>query len=211
MKPGRAAFVLEVLVAYAFIEASIWTELPARLDWFWIAAVWIAAVSLLHRPQGVVYGLGLRGLVPSAWVAGAGAALAALILLAGRLAGTLHGLYGAKPALVHASLYVVWALVQQFILQSFFYSRLEQLFGDAHRTALLAAALFAAAHIPNPVLVPLTLLAGIVTCELFRRYRNLYPLGIAHGLVGLALAVALPDSLVRHMRVGIGYLHFVLR
>ena len=69
-----------------------------------------------------------------------------------------------------------------------------------------AALLFSAAHIPNPWLVPATLLGGLVFCELFRRYRNLYPLGAAHALLGLAIAEALSVVLLRHMRVGIGYL-----
>lgn len=202
---------VEIAVAYALIEIAIWTELPARVTWFWLAAAWIAFVSLAHRPAGMKLGIGLRGLRNSLWVAGLGAILAGIIMLVARAGGTLHPLYGVRPTAEHALMYVIWAIAQQFILQSFFYARLEKLFGDAHLTVVLAAVLFATAHIPNPVLVPVTLAAGLVTCELFRRYRNIYALGIAHGLVGLALAISLPDSLLRHMRVGIGYLHFVLR
>ncbi len=200
-----------IAVAYALIEIAIWTELPARITWFWIATAFIAFVSLTHRPAGMMLGVGRRGFRKSLWVAGLGALLAGVILTAARLSGTLHPLYGVRPTAEHALMYAGWAIVQQFILQSFFYARLEKLFGDSHRTAVFAAVLFATAHIPNPVLVPVTLAAGLITCELFRRYRNIYPLGIAHGLVGLALAISLPDSLLRHMRVGIGYLHFVLR
>jgi hypothetical protein len=39
-------------------------------------------------------------------------------------------------------------------------------------------------------------------------HRNLYPLAVAHALIGLALAVSVPDSIQRHMRVGLGYLHY---
>jgi len=31
---------------------------------------------------------------------------------------------------------------------------------------------------------------------------------VAHGLIGLAIAVSIPDSLHHHMRVGLGYLRY---
>jgi membrane protease YdiL (CAAX protease family) len=72
----------------------------------------------------------------------------------------------------------------------------------------LAALLFAIAHLPNPVLVVLTLVWGIVACILFLRYRNLYTLGIAHAVLGICIAITVPNHIQRHMRVGLGYLHY---
>jgi hypothetical protein len=43
---------------------------------------------------------------------------------------------------------------------------------------------------------------------LFLRYRNIYALGIAHGILGLCVAVIVPDSIQHHMRVGIGYYRY---
>lgn len=103
--------------------------------------------------------------------------------------------------------YVVWALAQEFILQGIFFVRLESLLGS-RRAVLAAAGLFAIAHLPSPVLTALSLLGGILFCELFRRFRNLYPLGIIHGALGLTIAASLPDRWLHHMRVGIGYLCF---
>jgi membrane protease YdiL (CAAX protease family) len=68
--------------------------------------------------------------------------------------------------------------------------------------------LFASAHIPNPVLVVATLAVGICFTQLFRRYRNIWGLGIAHGLLGLALTLSVPNDVHHHMRVGIGYLRY---
>jgi membrane protease YdiL (CAAX protease family) len=103
--------------------------------------------------------------------------------------------------------YLVWALAQEFILQGIFFVRLESLLGS-RRAVLAAAGLFAIAHLPSPVLTALSLLGGILFCELFRRFRNLYPLGIIHGALGLTIAASLPDRWLHHMRVGIGYLRF---
>jgi hypothetical protein len=41
--------------------------------------------------------------------------------------------------------------------------------------ALTASALFAVAHLPNPVLTPITFIWGCAACLLFLRYRNIYP------------------------------------
>jgi hypothetical protein len=43
---------------------------------------------------------------------------------------------------------------------------------------------------------------------MFRRYRSIYPIGIVHAVLGLTVAVTMPDSLLHHMRVGIGYLRY---
>lgn len=70
---------------------------------------------------------------------------------------------------------------------------------------LVTAFLFSIAHIPNPVLVPVTFFAGLAFTGRFRKYRDLYPLALAHAFLGLALAAAVPDAVTHHMRVGLAY------
>src|SRR5580700_5071429 len=101
--------------------------------------------------------------------------------------------------------YALWALEQQFILQSFFYVRMESLLGS-RRAVWGSSFLFSAAHLPSPVLTFMSFIGGLLFCELFRRYRNIFPLGLVHAALGLTIAASLPDSLLHHMRVGIGYL-----
>ena len=50
--------------------------------------------------------------------------------------------------------------------------------------------------------------ASLLFCEIFRRYRNIFPLGLVHGALGLTIAACLPDTFLHHMRVGLGYLSF---
>jgi membrane protease YdiL (CAAX protease family) len=103
--------------------------------------------------------------------------------------------------------YVLWALIQEFMLQSFFFIRCEELFGG--KTAVwVASTLFAAAHLPSPILTTLTLIGALFFCEMFRRYRSIYPIGIVHGILGLTISLTMPDSILHHMRVGIGYLRY---
>ncbi len=103
--------------------------------------------------------------------------------------------------------YAVWALMQQFALQSFFYVRMESLVGS-RRAVLAAAVLFSSVHLPSPVLTIATLMGGLFFCEMFRRYRTILPLGVVHAALGLTIAASFSDHLLHHMRVGIGYLAF---
>jgi hypothetical protein len=54
----------------------------------------------------------------------------------------------------------------------------------------------------------MTFVWGVIACVLFLRYRNIYALGVAHGIMGLCIAVTVPNSLHHHMRVGLGYLRY---
>ena len=202
----QAAF-LELLLAYGVIEVTLWTPRPAQLYWWWVSVAVIAVLTVLRRRPLEELGVGLKGLRRTMVAIPVGVASSSLILALGYWKGSLQPLFGPTPVYGHLFAYSVWALAQQFILQSFFYRRVEVLFGNGLKAALVTAALFSTAHIPNPLLVPVTLLGGLVSCELFRRHRNLYPLALAHALIGLALAVAVPDHIQHHMRVGLGYLH----
>jgi len=140
------------------------------------------------------------------WIVGAGLILAATLW-------SFAALTGADAAPTHAMplrttwQYAVWAFLQQFMLQSFFFVRLESLLGS-QRAVLATTILFAAAHIPNPILTIGSALAGFFFCEMFRRYRNIFPLGLVHVILGLAMAASVSDALLHHMRVGIGFVQF---
>ena len=153
--------------------------------------------------------LDLPPLLFSVVVIGVGIITATAVLLVSEQLGTLHRLFGQPNAILHGSTYLIWAVVQQWIQQSFFFTRMERVFDRGMLASFTTAALFGLAHLPNPVLAPVTFLGGWFLSELYRRYRSVVPLGIAHGVVGLAIALSVPDSLNHHMRVGLGYLHYM--
>jgi membrane protease YdiL (CAAX protease family) len=62
--------------------------------------------------------------------------------------------------------------------------------------------MFSLAHVPNAVLVPATAIMGLGFVWLFSRYRNIYPLAIAHAVLGIVLAISLPEHTTHFMRVG---------
>ena len=133
---------------------------------------------LLGRPGLDELGLGLRGLVASLWILPAAVGLTVASVLVARSVGTFHPLY--NPDLLHVGGYVLWTVYQQFLLQDYFMPRLTRTLTSDSGIAV-AAVLFAAAHLPNLSLTLATLVWGAVSCLLFRRYRNLYVLGLAQG------------------------------
>jgi membrane protease YdiL (CAAX protease family) len=103
--------------------------------------------------------------------------------------------------------YIVWSFVQQFLLQGYFLFRLLRLVPRTS-AALTAAGIFAAAHLPNPVLTAVTLLWGSVACFVFLRCRNVYILMLTHAVLGVTLAISVPGPILHNMRVGLGYLRY---
>ena len=199
---------LQVVVVFLLIECALWSAGPLQKRFSLMAMVAIVGFTILNRSGLRELGLGRAGF----WNAMVAVPIALLIAISfvalGIWAGTTRGLFGPGSVYLHAFGYGIWSLEQEFILNSFFYLLLEKLLGNNRRTALCAATLFSFVHIPNPVLVPATLIGGMLFVEAFRRWRNIYPLGIAHAALGLSLAISTPDSWMHHMRVGLSFLRF---
>ena len=198
---------LELAIGYALLEVALWTGRTAQAYVSVVLMAWIVGVVLSQHRSVDQLGIGRNGFADALWAVAWGALGSTLLLLVSWLTAALHPLAGSRPPAAHIAGYFFWALVQQFILQSFFYINLEELLGGK-RAFWAAVALFTAAHFPNPVLLPATLLGSMFFVAMFRRYRNLYPIAIAHGMLGMALAVSVPDAWIRHMRVGIAFFQY---
>jgi hypothetical protein len=195
--------LLEIAIVFLCILIAVWTPQGKVNAFFSIAAAacvvafaiagrWGATELGFTRPFS---GLGLT-LLTGAILCGAVALMGVPLRFVGRT---------YCVPLVRSWQYAIWALQQEFILQSIFFVRLEAWVG-ARRAVFAAAFLFALVHIPSPVLTVLSFCGGILFCELFRRFTNIYSLGIIHASLGLTIASSLPDKWMHHMRVGIGYL-----
>jgi hypothetical protein len=200
--------LVELAIGYGLILATVWTANPTQRVLYWLAFAWIIATSWARRDGWTALGLGRRGLMQSLWIVPAALLLSGLTVFLAWRAHSLHHLHGPTPVWLHGWGYIVWSLMQQFLLQSYFLLRLLRLLPGKALPILAATALFALAHLPNPVLTPITLIWGAISCVLFLRYRNIYALGVAHGIMGLCVAVTVPNSVNHHMRVGLGYLRY---
>jgi hypothetical protein len=203
---SRTHDVLELIVGYGVIVGIIWSPEHLQRILSPFALVLTLLLVLSRRTSRDELGLGWRGFIASAWILPAAVALAAVSIFTAARIGTLHALYKADFA--HVSGYVLWTIYQQFLLQDFVMDRLRGIVRSENAAVIIAGVLFAAAHLPNLTLTAATLVWGIVSCVLFRRYHNLWVLGLAQGLLGLCFAVCVPDALHHHLRVGLGYLRY---
>lgn len=202
---SRARVCCELLVGYGLILAVIWTQRPLQ-RWLYLAAVvWISFSTASSFPGWKALGFRTAGFGRSLW--GVGVALLVAVgaaLLASGL-HTLHCPIGPLQWIVTFSGYAVWALVQQFLLQGYFLLRLQRVLPSATWAAVVAASIFALAHLPNPILTPITLIWGLIACFVFLRNPNIWPLAIAHAIFGICLSITIPGPVVHNMRVGLGY------
>jgi hypothetical protein len=206
---SRSRDLAELAVAYGLILVVVWTPRPWQKILWWVAAVSIAAITCASFDGLKAAGLRSANFLESIWVVGAALLVSAVAVT---LAVGLHTLRlppgGPIGFIKNYCAYALWAFVQQFLLLVFFLSRLRRLFKKAGYAVAVAATIFAAAHLPSPILTPITLLWGLAACLLFLRYRNLYTLAMAHALLGITIGVAVPGPVDHNMRVGLGYLAY---
>ncbi len=198
----------QIVIAFLFLEFALWEpKLETRNRWVAIAAITILVLVLIDHPSLERLGFRLPKTFGASALLGITFATVVLMVLVVNWAGGSIPANPTWPNLRLAWQYVIWALLQEFMLQSFFFIRCEELYGSS-AAVWMASTLFAAAHLPSPVLTTATLIGALFFCEMYRRYRSIYALGIVHGMLGLTIAITMPDSLLHHMRVGIGYLRY---
>jgi hypothetical protein len=207
-RSGRRA-AIEIAVGYGLTLAVVWTPRPAQ-RFLWVVAVVGVSIIVWRSFAGwKAMGFTATNFVRSLWIAGAALLLASGAIGVAAHMHTLHLPPGGVLTFIGTYIaYAIWACVQQFLLQGFFLLRVLRVIPKAPVAALGAAALFAGAHLPNPVLTPITLIWGFAACLLFLRYRNIYPLMMAHAILGITVAITVPGPVDHNMRVGLGYLMY---
>jgi hypothetical protein len=204
----RRQDLLELLAGYALVLAALWSPRPWGDGFFIAGLMWVGFVSFSSGASRQELGFSLSRARRVGWVVVAAAVFAVVGAFLALRYGTLHPPFSSTAPGLHASGYLAWAFVQQFILQDFFLARLLRVLPSRKAAVITAAAMFACAHIPNPVLTIATLVWGIVACTLFLRYRDLYSLGVAHAILGLCIAFSIPAAIHHQMHVGLGYLRY---
>lgn len=198
----------ELSIGYALILSVIWTPRPLQRWLYWAALAWFVVSIVASFPGWKAFGCSAAGFWRSAWVVGVALVLAAAAVT---LAGSLHTLHrpsGLVQWVLAFGGYSIWSLAQQFLLQGYFLARLLRLLPSATLSAVTAAIIFSAAHLPNPILTVLTLVWGFTACFVFLKARNLWTLAMAHAIFGIAVAVTVPATTLHNMRVGLGYLRY---
>lgn len=205
----RAAWdVFELLFGLGLILAVIWTPRPLQRWLDFLALGWFIVSIILSFEGWKAMGCCVAGFWRSSWVVGVAVIVAGIATWFAAGYHTLHH-PGRPVAWVMAyGGYAVWALIQQMLLQGYFLARLLRVVPNPNLAAVLTATIFALAHLPNPILTPLTLIWGLTACLIFIRSRNVYPLAIAHAIFGICVAITIPASILHNMRVGLGYIKY---
>jgi membrane protease YdiL (CAAX protease family) len=128
--------------------------------------------------------------------------LIVFILLIGMAAGTFR-ILPRDEFLARLTILPLFGLAQQYLLLGFYLRRYREVLPGDGLPALATAVTFALLHLPNGFLMVVTFAAGLGSCWFYRRAQNLWVLGLAHGLLSLAISVSISKSLASGMKVGL--------
>jgi len=202
-------YLVDALGLSALVGLYIWRWQAASTRSWWILAAWMLLSVAVRRDTPKTLGWRADNL----WAATRRAipffAIAAVVVcMAGLFLGMLHRMPEHLIQPRRFTGYLAFCLLQQVALNSFLTNRLLSYFEKAWPAATLAGAVFAALHWPNPVLVPLTLVAGVAMSWLFAKERNILPLALGQAALGALVWWAFPLAWHHSMRVGPGFWTF---
>jgi len=204
------ANLLEALAFSAFVALYIWRMQEASPKSWLVFPIWLVLSFVLHRDTPKTLGWRADNL-KGATRRGAPVFLFFVLAIgiAGLFLGALHRLPAHFLQPKRFAGYFAFCLLQQVGLQCITMNRLLQGFRSRETAAFTGGLLFGALHWPNPVLVPLTFIGGVVMCWLFARERNILPLVLGQALLGALVWWAFPLAWHHSMRVGPGYYAYV--
>ena len=209
-------------------ESKLRSARVSTLDVLTLCAFLIGAFSTIWLPNRIepqiLFGATLIMMAWSAWANQAKPKLTdqnwqtpwiqmtALTLLAGgvlylvcRTTGAFHGhkLFEIfdKPGGHWLTIKLPTVLGQQIMLQLLLMPVLFRLFEKTRTVVFVGALIFASLHLPNPVLVLLTFVAGSVWIFVYSQSRQLTPIVASHFVLAI-MAAGLCGEYVLNMRVG---------
>ena len=147
------------------------------------AAGWVAYVLVRWRRDPAVlqeWGFRKENVLPAT-----AASLAVLVVVGGGMFYfklLRNPLWLPRNFWVTLALYPLWGTVQQFLMNGLIARNVARRAPPA-ATVFVTAALFAVAHAPDGALMGLTFLAACIWVPIYLRWRNLWPLGVCHGLL----------------------------
>jgi membrane protease YdiL (CAAX protease family) len=186
---GRTKLILAIPVGLAFVlvigsqllRGESLRELGFRFDNF------LRAIKLLALPMLIV-------------------AVACFALAFG--SGTRPDLFRwhpERPLAGQLALGFGWGFVQQYVLQSFINRRAQIIWHAGKRSVILTALVFALLHFPNPWLMLVTFVGGVVWAFVYQRAPNLFALAVSHSVMTWVLVSTLPMQALNHLRIGFKY------
>jgi membrane protease YdiL (CAAX protease family) len=194
MSPRQSvALELAAIGGAALIFVATFRVRPAYVDFVLagIAVALIAASAARSRKLWAVVRSPGATAVREAWIASGAFTAVAVVVLVGVAIGTVGApVLAARASNWHIAaaiaLYFAWALLQQYIFQSFLLVRFLHLLPPAGAIAITALA-FSSVHFPRWPVMALVVIACTVWSTIYYRTRALLPLAASHALLGSVL------------------------
>jgi hypothetical protein len=168
-----------------------------------VAAVIVVTITVLNGLRSGVWGLSPKALLPATRAAAFFTLAGVLVVLGiGRALGTLHH-QGAS--LRELAVLIPWGTAQQWVLQTVVLREARRV-TSRNKSIIVASALFAVVHAPNPLLMIMTFAGAFGWCAIYARHPNILPLGVSHAIATIALLYSFDANLTGHLRIGDAYL-----
>lgn len=187
---GPAWALAEVALFYALALLIIWGSAIWRPPVLLTGVVMLGICLLSNRFHGDSIdriGLARRNFLPALRLLMIVSAPFLLVLIALAWGKPFPPGWGGAFAVLG---YPVWGFIQEYALLGFVANRLEDVApGRSSALALVNGALFSLAHLPNPVLMPITFVSGTLFTWVFYRRRHLVPPALVHAAAGILLSL----------------------
>jgi membrane protease YdiL (CAAX protease family) len=193
------------LAIVAMVFAYMWVADPlvnVRGPWVALPVVLILAVSVRHNMKTRAWGFSRRAFWPAlGWSTVLTVTLGAALWFIGHAQGAPP----VRPAPLLDFLYVVvWGGAQQFVLQTVILR--ESQHAVRRGATILAAAIFASVHVPNPFLTIVTFVGALAWCGIYARHPNIVPLALSHATATVIILMSFNRDLTGGLRTGWRYL-----
>jgi membrane protease YdiL (CAAX protease family) len=193
------------LAIAATIFGYMWVADPlvdVRGPWVALPVVVVLGLCIRHNMATRDWGFSRGAFWPAlGWAIALTVPLGAALWFIGHARGTAP--VRSSPLLEF--LYVlVWGGSQQFVLQTVVLRESQSV---ARRGAvLLASAIFAALHLPNPFLVIVTFIGGLAWCRIYARHPHIVPLALSHAVATVIILLSFDPVITGGLRTGWRYL-----
>lgn len=170
--------------------------------WVALPVVLILAICIRHDSKSGDWGCSRRAFWPAlGWSVALTVPLGAALWYIGHAQGAPP----SRPAPLLDFLYVIaWGGAQQFVLQTVILRESQKVLRRG--AMILAAAIFASLHLPNPFLVTVTFVGGLAWCGIYVRYPNIVPLALSHATATVIILMSFNRGITGGLRTGWRYL-----
>lgn len=192
--------IAAIILSYTWIAAPL---VSVRGPWLAVPVIVVIALCVLHNRRTHDWGFTAKAFWPAlAWSA----------LLTSAFGGALWWLGhrfdpppGREDVWMDFLYVVVWGGSQQFVLQTVVLREARTTFGRF--AVLVAAAIFAGFHLPNPFLVAVTFVGGLIWCSIYARHPNIIPLALSHAASTVIILLSFNAGITNALRTGWRYFH----